>query len=344
MANPKLPLRLGWFIPWHRTLKDYNRVLASVWIRCLELIGPLQELGYKSTINQPWAPMDIAIFVRIQGPWAQRLQRFLQRRRVKTVYSAVVNYYQYQGNMPTGSHAMSQQQIDDCIAMTRQADAVLTVSRYILAQAKKYNPNAAYVPDSVGRKHFCLTKPVSDFERSPANLIWAGHANKAHFIDPVMTSLQHLSVKLTILAEHPPQLNTPFQFVRWRYETFPSEIIKGDICISPRVLDNSYDLGHSNFKIMVFLAQGVPVLASPQDSYVEVIRDGINGYVCQTPDEWPAKLQAMLQDRAHLAAMSGNAIQTARPYLTETVLAHYDTLFRRIAAGQSLVPGPYPTG
>lgn len=344
MTNPKSTLRIGWFIPWHRTLKDYDRVLASVWIRCLELIGPLQELGYKSTINQPWAPMDIAIFVRLQGPWAQRLQRFLQLRRVKTIYSAIVNYYQYEGNMPTSSYAMSRQQIDNCIAMTIQANAVLTASRHILAQAQKYNPNAAYVPDSVGEKHFCLTKPVSDFERSPINLIWAGHASKAHFIDQVMASLQQLPVKLTVLAEHPPDLKTPFKFVRWRYETFPGEIIKGDICISPRVLDNSYDLGHSNFKIMVFLAQGVPALVSPQDSYVEVVRNGFNGYVCQTTEDWVTYLQAMLQDRSQLAEMSRNAIESAQPYLTETVLAHYDALFQRIAAGQPVVQGEYPTG
>lgn len=329
-------MRLGWFVPLHRNLKDYNRVLASVWIRCLQLIEPLHTIGYESVINQPWSPMDVAIFLRVQGVWAQRLQRFLQRRGVKTVFSVIVNYYEQEGNMPSRDYSVSADQIKNCITMTKRADAVITASRFLMTRGQQYNPNVVYIPDTVTRKHFRLTKPISDFNQSPLRLIWAGHGSKAHFIDRINETLQDLPLQLTIIADHPPHLKVPFNFVKWRYETFPEEIIRGDICISPRVLDNSYDRGHSNFKIMVFLAQGVPALVSPQDSYVEVVRDGYNGFICYDPKDWRTHLQRLVNDRALLSTMSKNAIESAKPYLTENILAHYDTFFQQVGAGEQI--------
>lgn len=332
----KSKMRLGWFIPLHRTIKDYNHVLASVWIRCLEMINPLQALGYDSVINQPWAPMDIAIFLRTQGFWAQQLQQFLQWRKVKTIFLVIVNYYEREGNTAKIDYLVKSNQIKACVAMTKKADAVITASHFLMTRAKKYNPNVVYLPDTVTRKHFHLTKRLSDFDRSPLNLIWSGQSHKADFIDEIYETIQDLPVQITVIAEKPPPLNSPFNFVQWRYETFPQEIVKGDICVSPRLLDNSYDLGHSNFKIMVFLAQGVPVLASPQPSYNEVIKDGYNGFICHTVDDWRKYLQKLLHDRTLLHVMSGNAVESAKPYLTENILESYDRLFLQVAAGEPI--------
>lgn len=323
-------IRLGWFIPLHRTLKDYNRVMASIWIRCLEMVGPLQTMGYESVINQPWAPLDIAVFLRIQGFWGQQLQRFLQWRGVKTVFSVVVNYYEREGNVAKIADSISDEQIKNCIAMTKGTDAVIAASNFLVKRSERYNPNAVYIPDSVNQEHFRFTKPISDFDRSPLMLIWAGYSVKAHFIEEVYKTLQDIPVQFSIIADQPPALDVPFDFVEWRYETFPREILKGDICISPRVLDNSYDRGHSNFKIMVFLAQGVPVLASPQDSYLEVIRDGYNGFICHTPEDWRKYLLQLIENRTLLRQMSVNAKESAKPYFIENILDRYDTLFRQL--------------
>jgi hypothetical protein len=154
---------LGWFIPFQRSYKDYNRVIASVWIRCLEMIEPLRVKGYLSTINQPWAPMDIAIFHRVQGFWAQQLHRLLRLRGVKTIFSVVVNYYEREGNVTL----VSDSQIKDCVTMTREADAVITVSQFLKTRAEQYNPNVVYIPETVNREHFCHTKSISDYAHSP---------------------------------------------------------------------------------------------------------------------------------------------------------------------------------
>jgi len=329
-----MKMRIGWFIPFQRSYKDYNRVMPSVWIRCLQLIEPLRSIGYGSVINQPWASMDIAVFLRVQGSWAQRLQRFLRRRGVKTVFSVVVNYYEREGNIARIRHSVHDDQIWNCIAMSNGADAVVTASHFLMERAKRHNQNVVYIPDTVTHKHFRFTKLPSDFERSTLMLIWAGHSVKAHFIDDVYKIAQDLPIRLTIIADRPPDLAAPFSFVEWRYETFPSKILEGDICISPRVLDNSYDRGHSNFKIMVFLVQGVPALVSPQDSYTEVIQDGYNGFVCRSPSDWREHLKELIADRNLLQTMSVNSVKSSQPYLTESILNCYDTLFQRIAAGE----------
>lgn len=325
-------IRIGWFIPVQYNYKDYNRVMASVWIRCLQLIEPLQTLGYESTINQPWKKVDIAIFLRVQGSWAQKLQRYLQWRGVKTIFSVIVNYYEREGNIEKIRRTVTDEHIKQCITMTREANAVVTCSHFLRTRAEQHNDNVFYLPDTVTRRHFNRTKNTLDFDRLPLKLIWSGKASKAHFLEDVYNTVSDLPIELIIIADEPPLLNVPYKFVQWRYETFPEEIVKGDICISPRILDNSYDYGHSNFKIVVFLAQGVPVLASPQDSYLEVVNNGDNGFICPDLQSWRSNLLHLIEHRSLLQEMPEKCIQSAEPYLTENVIRSYDQLLRQLVA------------
>ena len=325
-------MKLCWIIPRSDDYTDYNRALASVWIRCLQLIEPLRAMGYESMVNEPKADADIAIFFRVQDRRTQALLKKMKKRGIKTVFIAGINYYERTGNVERIKASVLDHQIVECIRMTELADMVIVSSRFLLDRAQRYNDNAHYIPDSVSRDHFRLAKSKQDFLKPSLNLRWAGHAAKASLINGIAGAIEGLPVTLTVIAEKPPQLSVPYEFVNWQYETFPDVIAAGDICISPRILDNSYDQGHSNFKIMVFLAQGVPALVSPQDSYVEVVRDHFNGFVCRDLRGWRQRLSYLVEHREVFGEMSRNAIASAQPYLTASVLSRYHELFSALAS------------
>ena len=75
-------MKISWFIPPNRINRyipdllskriklgyyNYDRVLASVWLRCLQLIPYLEEQGILCRINDFSANSDISIFVRWQN-------------------------------------------------------------------------------------------------------------------------------------------------------------------------------------------------------------------------------------------------------------------------------------
>jgi glycosyltransferase involved in cell wall biosynthesis len=130
-----------------------------------------------------------------------------------------------------------------------------------------------------------------------------------------------------------PSLSIPFEFVRWRHATAPHDLLRGDVCIAPRDVDNAYNRGHSFFRIGVFLAQGVPVLAGPVPSYAEVLRPNDNGLVCATAEEWNAALDSLLEDRDRLARWSPAAVAAMAPYSTDAIAVRYAALFHSLREG-----------
>ena len=72
--------------------------------------------------------------------------------------------------------------------------------------------------------------------------------------------------------------------------------IQSDAVISPRFLDNSYNLGHTEWKITLGMACGCRALASPVPSYRDVWArsSGTEIVLCNTQDEWHSAFETML--------------------------------------------------
>ena len=112
--------------------------------------------------------------------------------------------------------------------------------------------------------------------------------------------------------------------------------MEGDFCISPRRTDNTYDLGHSHFKIGVFMAQGVPALCSALPSYKELIRKTDGGMICQSDLDWVTVLDNILEDRESLWRWSKGAYEGMRCYSTEVLAKSYLKVFEKLISGGSI--------
>ena len=58
------------------------------------------------------------------------------------------------------------------------------------------------------------------------------------------------------------------------------------------------------------MAVGIPVVARRMGSNVEVIEDGINGYLVETEDEWYDRIGILLRDEPMRRRMGNAARQT----------------------------------
>ena len=74
--------------------------------------------------------------------------------------------------------------------------------------------------------------------------------------------------------------------IDWQDEVSVYEkISEFDLGISP-LIDNAYNRAKSAFKLKQYLSCGVPVLGSSVGENKAVIRDGVNGYFCETPEDY----------------------------------------------------------
>ena len=340
VATGARPLRVSWFVPVKH--RDYDRMSASVWIRCLQLLPWLERHGVHGSVNDPDVDADIAVFIRMQGADAYRLAQEQKRRGRRVVFDLVVNYFE-EADVPGLGRPVTERHVQECLRMLDVADAVTCASAFIASRAAERHARAVYLPDSVNPEHFRYVKPRGDFFRERLRAIWSGYAAKAGELAPLLPLLRERGIDLAIVSEKAPRLTVPgflfrrrfgFGYVPWRYATFPESILRGELCLGSRALDTSYNLGHSIFKIGVFMAQGVPALASPVPSYAELLGDGSGGRLCVTQDDWVDALDAVTRDRELLAAWSEGARAKAGPFLTPVVAERYANLFRLLLEGQ----------
>jgi glycosyltransferase involved in cell wall biosynthesis len=328
------PITVAWHVPVRH--RDRDRMPASVWIRCLQLLPYLERHGVRSVVNDTRTAADVAVFVRWQDARALAAARAARRAGARVVVDLCVNYLDETGLMP-GGYGVLARHVDECRAMLDGADAVTAASAFIAGRARQAGARVAYLPDSVDAAHFALRKRHGP--GAPPVAIWCGVSVKAAELEPVLPRLDKRGIPLVIVSDARPSLSIPFEFVRWRHAGAPRDLLRGDVCIAPRDVDNAYNRGHSFFRIGVFLAQGVPVLAGPVPSYAEVLRPGDNGLVCATGDEWEAALDALQDDRGRLARWSGAAVAAMAPYSTEALAARYAAVFRALCEGRPLPEG-----
>ena len=135
-----------------------------------------------------------------------------------------------------------------------------------------------------------------------------------------------------------PTLSIPFRFTKWSYNSSPRALLKGDIAISPREITNLYDLGHSHFKIGVFMAQGIPALASPVPSYEQLIARTKGGIIANTTADWSAALEEFQSNRALLKELGDAAYTGMQQFSTGAIARQYVEFFETLLGSDSAKP------
>ena len=89
--------------------------------------------------------------------------------------------------------------------------------------------------------------------------------------------------KSNILVDTPINLN-------WLNEySIYENVMNFDVGVAP-LLDNEFNCGKSAFKLKQCLSCGVPVLGSSVGENLRFLKDDVNGYLCEKPDDYFEKL------------------------------------------------------
>lgn len=304
-------MKIGLFYP--QKSRDYNNVSASNWIRCLQMADMYRALGNEVYINNPFRRYDLSVFFRGVRPKHYRLIKWLKLISGKVLWDTVVNYF-------VEHEASSKAQVDCARRIAGSVDGIIVSSKTIGEYAAQYN-ETYFMPDPVNLEHFGNTKKKPNFDKPVWG--WSGVSVKADVLSSYREDLDGNSL---IISDAPPQLPFEYSFRKWRYETFPSDIVKADIGFFPRDLNTAYNLGHSSFKILVYAVQGVPVVASRIPSYVE-LANSYDGLVFLEDYE---SLESALVE---LRGRSMDPAQVREEYSTIRWAREMNTIFHKVVQG-----------
>lgn len=282
-------------------------------------------------IYSPARRYDVTVFMKAMDDVCQAEARRIQRYGGKVVFDANVNYYEIWGDYLIPGTKPTPQQQRDAIRMAEVADWVVADSSYLLGIVKKFTDRASWIPDNVDLSTYRRTTNHSD--RRPFRLVWSGVAKKARHLLLISDIFRELrDAELVVVSDGVPdalgelERALPCRLVPFSDKRYAQELGDCDVILSPKYLVNGYELGHSEYKITLGMAVGLPAVASPQQSYVEAISHRGGGIIAGTPEEWDAALRTLM-DRSLRAALGVRAAETVRErYATPVVASQYRDL------------------
>jgi glycosyltransferase involved in cell wall biosynthesis len=295
------------------------------------------DRGFSNELYRPDRRYDVVVFVKAMSARHREEAERAQAAGARVVFDANVNYYEVWGEYDVADTRPTEEQRREAEAMTRLADWVVADSSYLLGVVRKLNERASWIPDNVDTALFRPGRRAGR-DRAPLRLVWSGMARKAKPLLLVRDALEALrDAELVVVSnEEPPELAElraaiPTRFVPFDLRGYARLLRECDVIVSPKRLVNGYELGHTEWKITLGMAAGLPAVASPQQSYVEAIGHRGGGVVADSPEEWAEALGRLAVDRGLREAVGARALETVRErYATPVVARQYLDLLRSL--------------
>jgi glycosyltransferase involved in cell wall biosynthesis len=193
-------------------------------------------------------------------------------------------------------------------AVMRQSNMVLVGNNYLGTRAKKAGARRIeWLPTVVNfSRYFVAPRKAS----SNITIGWIGSPSTAKYLKLLVPVLMKLvaayDVRIVAVGANADQLRgLPIEVHPWSEACEVSEIQQFDIGVMP-LPDEPFERGKCGYKLIQYMACGKPVVASPIGVNKVIVRDGVNGFLASTLDEWEKYLR-LLCDSADLCRTIGVA-------------------------------------
>ena len=314
-------------------LTRYGRLGASSRMRSLQFLPWLEQAGFECTV----APLvddgqlqvryqkgGYQLFGLLQAYW-RRVRTLMQRHRFDVVWiekealpwlPAWFERFLLRGapyvldyddaifhNYDQHSSALVRR------FFGRRIDRLMTGARLVVAGNVYLTQRA----QDAGAPWVEILPTVIDLDRysvkpalAPADellrIVWIGSPSTIRYLallrEPLAALGQRFAFKLRVIGGGTIDLpGVDVEFMQWAEATEVASIQACDIGVMP-LLDSPWERGKCGYKLIQYMACGLPVVASPVGVNGEIVRVGENGFLADTTSEWVDALGRLLSNAA----------------------------------------------
>lgn len=199
-----------------------------------------------------------------------------------------------------------------------RCDAVIAGNEE-LARYATGHPNVRVIPTGLEPAAYRVKSATGADGRAARVVVgWIGTRGNLRYLDelaPVFESLANRGLQMTlrVIADAAPGPSAiPVEYVPWRLDREAEDLAGFDIGVMP-LDDTAWSRGKCGFKLLQYMAAGLPAIASPVGMNRSIIRHGENGYLAGTPEEWGAALIRLIETpslRTRLGQAARRTVET----------------------------------
>jgi len=212
---------------------------------------------------------------------------------------------------------------DSCLTdkLIQRSDVILAGNQYLKEYALAYNPNVYVIPTSVDTDYFILKK--NSLPSDKVTLVWTGSYGTGKYINilgKVIAALsQKYKLKLLIISNIKRFIDfscfgkAEVIFKTWNFATEVRDLHLGDIGLAP-LDDTEFSRGKCGLKNLMYMSSGIPAISSPVGVNSKIIKDGINGFLADSDEEWIYKLGLLIENQNLRKKLGSEARKTVEEY------------------------------
>jgi glycosyltransferase involved in cell wall biosynthesis len=201
--------------------------------------------------------------------------------------------------------------------VVQKAAAVTAGNRHLAGFAESLNANTQILPTVVDTQRY-VPQPGLRTGNKPFTIGWIGSPSTSVYLSQVVRAVQMLAeqgpVRFVVVGGNCPEIpGVDTLQKQWDEASEVADINSFDVGIMP-IFDDAWARGKCAFKLIQYMACGVPVIASPVGANCDVVTPDC-GLLASTDAQWLQAFQFM-RDQPVQRARMGDAGR-------ERIVAHY---------------------
>jgi len=194
---------------------------------------------------------------------------------------------------------------------------------------QKKNQNVKVVPTCIVYSNYDNLEAI---EEDNLSIGWLGTAYNQGYLKDIKDELKNIliqypQVTLKVISNNPMEISgVKIENIKWNIDTYMNDLLKINIGIMP-LRNDDWSRGKCAFKLIQYMAAGLPVIASNVGTNSTLITDGEDGYLVNSSDEWLSGFENLLESEELRKKMGMAAKKKIRQnYSSEAWFDRYETL------------------
>ena len=214
------------------------------------------------------------------------------------------------------------------IRLARLSELIICGNDYLAEHFIQWNKNVVVIPTGIDIKRYIPAKKNLN-PQDKLIIGWIGTSGNFKYLYKIELALEIImnllpDAILLVVADKKPKfrgrLNKILEYIRWSPKTEINNIQRMTVGIMP-LADTEWERGKCSYKMLQYMACGIPVVVSPVGMNTQVLSLGKAGIGAKSQDEWVNALVALLSNDNERKKMGISGRYIVEKYFSIDVIA-----------------------